>query len=43
MLISLDFTSNNNPLLSFYAYSKQNGSVTSTRPALLSFATSLDG
>jgi hypothetical protein len=43
ILIALDFTNNSNPLLTFYAYSKQNGAVSSTRSALLSFSTSIDG
>ncbi|PWL30858.1 lamin tail domain-containing protein [uncultured Roseivirga sp.] len=43
ILISLDLTGINNPKLTFYAYSKQNGSGTSTRPVLVSFATSIDG
>ncbi len=43
VLIALDFTGVNNPLLSFYAYSKQNGAGTSTRPVLVSFSTSIDG
>uniref|UniRef100_UPI0040488046 hypothetical protein n=1 Tax=Roseivirga sp. TaxID=1964215 RepID=UPI0040488046 len=43
VLIALNFTNNNNPLISFYAYSKQNGAVSSTRPVLLSFSTSIDG
>lgn len=43
ILVSLNFTNNNNPLISFYAYSKQNGAVSSTRPILLNFATSIDG
>tara|TARA_R110001599_G_scaffold145336_2_gene327752 strand:+ start:6566 stop:13246 length:6681 start_codon:yes stop_codon:yes gene_type:complete len=43
VLIALDFTGINNPLLSFYAYSKQNGGGTSTRPVLVSFSTSIDG
>ena len=43
MLISLDLTGINNPQVSFYAYSKKNGSTTSTRPALLSFSTSVNG
>jgi hypothetical protein len=43
ILIALDLTNNSNPLLTFYAYSKQNGAVSSTRPALLSFSTSIDG
>lgn len=41
--IALDFTGVNNPLLSFYAYSKQNGAGSSTRPVLVSFSTSIDG
>ncbi|MGW8122552.1 Ig-like domain-containing protein [Roseivirga echinicomitans] len=41
--IALDFTGINNPLLSFYAYSKQNGAANSNRPALVSFSTSIDG
>ncbi|PIQ48913.1 MAG: hypothetical protein COW03_07525 [Cytophagales bacterium CG12_big_fil_rev_8_21_14_0_65_40_12] len=43
VLIALNFTNNNNPLISFYAYSKQNGAISSTRPVLLSFSTSIDG
>ncbi|KYG83865.1 lamin tail domain-containing protein [Roseivirga echinicomitans] len=43
VLIALDFTGINNPLLSFYAYSKKNGGDASTRPALVSFSTSIDG
>jgi len=43
ILISLDLTGINNPKMVFYAFSKQNGSSTSTRPALLSFSTSIDG
>ncbi|KYG84041.1 hypothetical protein AWW67_02695 [Roseivirga seohaensis] len=43
VLIALDFTGVNNPLLSFYAYSKQNGGGTSTRPVLVSISTSIDG
>ncbi|WP_323755777.1 Ig-like domain-containing protein, partial [Roseivirga sp.] len=43
VLIALDFTGINNPLLTFYAYSKQNGGDASTRPALVSFSTSIDG
>ncbi len=42
VLISLDLTGISNPRVSFYAYSKQNG-TTSTRPALLNFSTSIDG
>jgi hypothetical protein len=40
---ALDLTGINNPKIQFYAYSKQNGSVTSTRPATVSFSTSVDG
>ncbi|HEY9116695.1 MAG TPA: Ig-like domain-containing protein, partial [Roseivirga sp.] len=40
--ISLNLTGVTNPKITFYAYSKQNGS-TSTRPALLNFSTSIDG
>lgn len=43
VLISLDFTGISNPKVSFYAFSKQNGSGTSTRPVLLNFSTSIDG
>ncbi len=41
ILISLNFTGISNPKVSFYAYSKQNGS--GSRPVLLSFSTSIDG
>ncbi len=43
VLISLDFTGISNPKISFYAYSKQNGSGSSTRPVLLNYSTSIDG
>lgn len=43
VLITLDFSGINNPKLTFYAYSKQNGSASSTRPTILRFATSIDG
>ena len=43
VLISLDFTGINNPKISFYAYSKQNGAVSSTRPVMLTCSTSIDG
>lgn len=43
ILISLDLTGVNNPKITFYAYSKQNGSSSSTRPVLLNFSTSIDG
>ena len=43
ILVAFDFTGINNPLLTFYAYSKQNGAANSTRPALVSFSTSIDG
>lgn len=41
--ISLDLSKVSNPLASFYAYSKKNGSSSSNRPVLLSFSTSFDG
>ena len=41
--ISLNLSEINNPKISFYAFSKQNGSSTSSRPILLSFSTSIDG
>lgn len=41
--ISLDLSEITNPLISFYAFSKQNGSSSSSRPTLLSFSTSVDG
>lgn len=41
--VSLDLSKISNPLVSFYAYSKKNGSSSSSRPVLLSLATSLDG
>lgn len=43
VLISLDLTGVNNPKITFYAYSKQNGSASSSRPVLLNFSTSIDG
>lgn len=43
VLIALNLTGINNPKVTFYAYSKQNGAVSSTRPVLLNFATSIDG
>ncbi len=43
VLISLDLTGITNPKMEFYAFSKQNGSSTSTRPATLNFSTSIDG
>lgn len=42
VLISLNLNGINNPKITFYAYSKQNG-ATSTRPVLLNFSTSIDG
>ncbi len=41
ILISLNLTGISNPNISFYAFSKQNG--VGTRPALLSFETSING
>lgn len=41
--VSLDLSKISNPIVSFYAYSKQNGSSSSSRPVLLSLSTSLDG
>lgn len=41
--IALNFTGVNNAKISFYAYSKQNGSSSSDRPAILTFSTSIDG
>ncbi len=43
ILISLDLTGITNPKMEFYAFSKQNGSSTSTRSATLNFSTSIDG
>ncbi len=43
VLISLDLTGINNPRITFYAFSKENGGGSSTRPVLLSFSTSIDG
>lgn len=40
--ISLNLTGINNPKVSFYAFSKKNGSPSSNRPTLLSFSTSID-
>ena len=42
ILISLDLTGISNLRIQFHAYSIQNGSTSSTRPALLSFGTSID-
>ena len=41
--ISANFSGVNNPKVTFYAYSKQNGSSSSDRPAILTFSTSIDG
>lgn len=43
VFIALDLTGVNNPKITFYAYSKQNGSGSSTRPVLLNLSTSIDG
>lgn len=43
ILINLDLTGINNTEIQFFAYSKKNGSASSTRPALLSFSTSING
>lgn len=41
--LSLNLTGINNPKVSFYAYSKKNGSSSSSRPVILNFSTSIDG
>lgn len=41
--VTLDLSKISNPMVSFYAYSKKNGSSSSSRPVLLSFSTSFDG
>ncbi len=41
--ISLDLTGVSNPRVSFYAFSKKNGSASSNRPAILRFSTSING
>ncbi|WP_187696597.1 lamin tail domain-containing protein, partial [Xanthovirga aplysinae] len=41
--ITLDLANYSGAILEFYAYSEKNGTTDSNRPALLSFATSLDG
>ncbi len=41
--LSLDLTQVNNAKVLFYAFSKQNGSSSSSRPTLLNFSTSTDG
>lgn len=43
ILIALDLTGLSNTRVQFYAYSKKNGSASSTRPALLSLSTSING
>lgn len=41
--ISMDLRNYKGALLSFYAFAKQNGSASATRPALLEISTSIDG
>lgn len=41
--ISLNLTGVNNPKISFYAFSKKNGSASSSRPSTLRFSTSING
>lgn len=41
--VALNLTGVNNPKISFYAYSKKNGSSSSSRPVILKFSTSIDG
>lgn len=43
MRISLNLTGISNPKMNFYAFSKKNGRSSSSRPALVSLATSIDG
>ena len=43
ILTALDLTGVNNPIVELYAFSKQNGSASSSRPAIVHMATSVDG